>query len=74
MTYHQFMRTIIATPSFRRDVEKLWSEDERGGTRVVCFTKLEHGEIWLLVIYKKGKTDTIPAHLLKAIKEVIDND
>jgi len=104
------MLTIVETPTFKRDAEKLWSEEERGefcaslaanpevgsvipgsagcrkvrwtregsgkrsGTRVIYFTRLEYGEIWLLVIYAKGKTDTIPAHLLKAIKEVIENE
>ena len=102
------MLTIVETPTFKRDAEKLWSEEERGefcaslaanpeagsvipgsagcrkvrwtregsgkrsGIRVIYFTRLEYGEIWLLVIYAKGKTDTIPAHLLKAIKEVIE--
>ncbi|MDB9982825.1 hypothetical protein OAE55_07390, partial [Gammaproteobacteria bacterium] len=49
----------IDTPTLKRDVEKLWSKDESGGSRVFYFTKIEHGEIWLLVIYTKGKTDTL---------------
>jgi hypothetical protein len=45
-----------------------------GGVRVIYFTRLAEGEIWLLVIYAKTVTGNIPAHLLKAIREAIDND
>ena len=47
---------------------------KRGGVRVIYFTRLAIGEIWLLLIYRKSGTDTIPAHLLKAIREVIENE
>lgn len=30
--------------------------------------------IWLLTIYGKGVRENIPAHILKAIKETIDDD
>lgn len=45
-----------------------------GGVRVIYFTKLPSGEIWLLVIYAKSVRGNIPAHLLKAIREAIEND
>lgn len=44
-----------------------------GGVRVVYFTRLENGELWLLVIYAKSVTGNIPAHLLKSIREAIEN-
>lgn len=47
---------------------------KRGGVRVIYFTHLTNGEIWLLLIYSKSDTDTIPGHLLKAIREVIENE
>lgn len=47
---------------------------KRGGVRVIYFTRLASGEIWLLVIYAKNVHGTIPAHILKAIREAIDND
>ena len=103
------MLTLVETPTFRIDAEKLWSEEERlaffswlagnpeagdvvphsggcrkvrwsragvgkrGGVRVIYFTRLACGEIWLLVIYPKAERDNIPAHLLKAIREAIEN-
>jgi hypothetical protein len=45
-----------------------------GGVRVIYFTKLPSGEIWLLVIYAKSVRGNIPAHLLKSIREAIEND
>jgi len=50
------------------------STGKRGGVRVIYFNRLECGEIWLLVIYAKAVRGHIPAHLLKAIKEAIENE
>lgn len=46
---------------------------KRGGVRVIYYSKLKNGEIWLLVIYSKSVKENIPSHILKSIKEVIDN-
>lgn len=40
-----------------------------GGVRVLCFARTEAGEIWLLLIYAKSAVDSIPGHILKALKE-----
>lgn len=45
-----------------------------GGVRVIYFTRLQSGELWLLVIFAKSVRGNIPAHLLKAIRETIEND
>lgn len=47
---------------------------KRGGVRVIYFNRLSHGEIWLLVMYSKTVKDNIPSHLLKKIREVIENE
>lgn len=47
---------------------------KRGGSRIIYFTKLASGEIWLLVIYTKNARENIPSHLLKAIREELDNE
>jgi hypothetical protein len=47
---------------------------KRGGVRVIYFNRLGGGEIWLLAIYAKAVRGTIPAHLLRAIKETIEHD
>jgi len=46
---------------------------KRGGVRVIYFTRLANGEIWLLVIYAKSVQGNIPAHLLKAVREEIEH-
>ncbi len=46
---------------------------KRGGVRVIYYNKLKNGEIWLLLIYAKSAKESIPAHILKAIKEEIEN-
>ena len=46
---------------------------KRGGVRVIYFNRLESGEIWLLLIYAKSVRKNIPAHVLREIKEVIEN-
>ena len=46
---------------------------KRGGVRVVYFNRMSHGEIWLLLIYAKSARENIPGHVLKQIKEVIED-
>jgi hypothetical protein len=46
---------------------------KRGGTRVIYFTRLAESEIWLLYMYAKSVRDNIPAHVLKAFWEEIEN-
>ena len=47
---------------------------KRGGVRVIYFNRLTNGEIWLLLIYAKNVKDNIPAHVLKMIKEEIEDE
>lgn len=47
---------------------------KRGGVRVIYYNRLANGEIWLLLIYPKSERDNIPGHLLKAIREEIENE
>ena len=54
-----------------------WSRQgsgKRGGVRVIYYNKLNNGEIWQLLIYAKSAKENIPSHILKAIKEEIEND
>ena len=41
--------------------------------RVTYFNRLRHAEIWLLLIYAKSAREDIPAHVLKAIREEIED-
>lgn len=44
-----------------------------GGVRVLYFARMQSGEIWLLVIYAKSAVDSIPGHILKALKEEMEH-
>jgi hypothetical protein len=46
---------------------------KRGGVRVIYFNRLANGEIWLLLVYRKSVQENIPAHVLRQIKEEIEN-
>lgn len=45
---------------------------KRGGVRVVYYAKIRQGQIWMLTIYAKNVTESIPRHVMKKIKEEID--
>jgi hypothetical protein len=46
---------------------------KRGGVRVIYFTRLASGEIWLLLAYPKSVRENIPAHILRAIREELED-
>ena len=46
---------------------------KRGGVRVIYFNRLSAGEVWLLVLYTKSEAENITAHVLRRIKEEIEN-
>ena len=44
-----------------------------GGVRVLYFARTDAGEIWLLLIYAKSAIESMPAHILKALKEEMEH-
>jgi hypothetical protein len=46
---------------------------KRGGVRVIYYAKTREGVIWMLTIYAKNEEENIPSHLLRKIKEEIDD-
>ena len=58
-------------------VRKLrWSQPgrgKRGGIRVIYYTKIREGLIYMLTIYAKSEESNIPAHILRKIREEIDD-
>jgi mRNA-degrading endonuclease RelE of RelBE toxin-antitoxin system len=58
-------------------VRKLrWSAEgrgKRGGLRVIYYLRLKNGQIWMLTICGKNVRESIPAHVLRALKEAIDD-
>ena len=47
---------------------------KRGGTRVIYFTRMASGELWMLLAYSKAVKDNIPVHILKQIRKEIEDD
>jgi len=47
---------------------------KRGGYRVIYYVRRPESVIWMLTIYPKSETDSIPGHVLKKIREEIEND
>jgi len=45
---------------------------KRGGIRVIYFLRTAQGQIWMLTLYAKNVTESIPASVLKQIKDEID--
>ena len=45
---------------------------KRGGVRVIYYLRRRLGEIWMLTAYAKNEAETMPAHILKSIKEELD--
>jgi hypothetical protein len=80
--YAALQQALVASPEAgdvipgSGGVRKLrWSvagRGKRGGIRVIYYLRLQQGQIWMLTVYAKNVTETIPAHILKKIKEEID--
>jgi hypothetical protein len=47
---------------------------KRGGARVIYFSRLQVGELCMLLVYPKAEKDTIPGYVLKAIRKEIEDD
>jgi hypothetical protein len=45
---------------------------KRGGVRVIYYTKIRDGIIWMLTAYGKNVAENVPAHVLRKIKEELD--
>lgn len=47
---------------------------KRGGYRVIYYVRIEQGTIWMLTMYPKNVKDSIPAHVLRQIRDEVEND
>ncbi len=47
---------------------------KRGGYRVIYFVRRSNDIIWMLTMYQKNVTASIPGNVLKQIREEIEND
>jgi hypothetical protein len=47
---------------------------KQGGTRVIYFAHLAGGELVMLLVYPKAAKDNIPAHILRQVRQEIEDD
>jgi len=79
--YADLQRTLIADPEAgdvirgTGGVRKLrWGiagRGKRGGIRIIYYVRAQQGQIWMLTLYAKNEEQTIPAHVLRKIREEI---
>jgi mRNA-degrading endonuclease RelE of RelBE toxin-antitoxin system len=48
-------------------------QGKRGGFRVIYYLRLRAGVIWMLTMYPKSMSDSIPAHVLRQIRKEIED-
>lgn len=81
--YGEFQLHLAANPDAGRlvkdsgGVRKIrWSRrgaGKSGGVRVIYFARTRRGEVWLLTIYSKSTRESMPGHVLRALKrEFVD--
>ena len=46
---------------------------KQGGVRVIYYNTLDHGQVWLLIVYAKSKFDNLPVSLLRQLREELDH-
>ena len=81
--YLALQRVLIADPQSgvvipgSGGVRKLrWAaagRGKRGGYRVIYFVRRASGVIWMLTMYPKSVTENIPAHVLRQIREEVED-
>ena len=47
---------------------------KRGGYRVIYYVRRSKKIIWMLTIFPKSEADSIPGHILKRIREEIEDE
>jgi len=82
--YSRLQRQLIENPKAGAviqgsgGVRKLrWStkgRGKRGGCRIIYYVRQPKGIIWMLTIYPKSARDSIPAHLLRRIREELADE
>jgi hypothetical protein len=81
--YAQLQQALVADPEAGSviagsgGVRKLrWGiagRGKRGGLRVIYYLRTRHGQIWMLTLYPKNVAENIPAHVLRKIKDEVDD-
>ena len=46
---------------------------KRGGLRVIYYVRTSQGLIWMLTLYAKNEASSIPAHILRKIRQELED-
>jgi hypothetical protein len=81
--YRRLQQALIADPELgvvipgsggiRKARWGIAGRGRRGGLRVIYFLRVRQGQIWMLTLYRKNVADNIPAHILRQIRDEIDD-
>jgi hypothetical protein len=74
LKYPEAGKVISGSGGVRKLRWAMAGRGKSGGVRLIYYFKKTGNEIWLLTIYGKSETETIPAHVLKGIAEEVKND
>lgn len=74
MLYPENGAVIPGTGGVRKLRWRSSGRGKRGGYRVVYYVRRAEGVIWMLTIYAKNVIENIPAHVLRQIREEIENE
>ena len=66
-------KVIRGTGGVRKIRWGLEGRGQRGGLRVIYYYRKSKTEIWMLALYAKNETESMPAQVLKRIRETIEN-
>jgi hypothetical protein len=82
--YRELQGTLMANPEagdvirgsggLRKVRWRAPGRGKRGGYRVINYTRITQGVIWMLTIYPKNVTDDLPAQILRQIRKEIEHD
>jgi len=64
---------IPASGGIRKLRWGLSGRGKRGGLRVIYYLRSQKGVIWMLTLYPKNVAENIPAHILRRIREEIED-
>ena len=64
---------IVGSGGCRKVRWKRAGTGKSGGVRVIYYAQTAQGRICLLLIYAKSARDNIPAHILRKIREELDD-
>jgi hypothetical protein len=47
---------------------------KRGGLRLIYYVRYRPNEFWMPALYAKARRETVPAHVLKQLREAFEDD